>query len=121
MNLSDLGYSKDIPVQSSIREVPASMPNTSKIYAVCKRTLDIILALIGLIILSPGFIILSIFYLYGENKGPLIFKQKRVGKNGKVFFIYKFRSMVVDADKKLKENRILYQRALAKMLYPLKL
>lgn len=110
MNLSDLGYSKDIPVQSSIREVPASMPNTSKIYAVCKRTLDIILALIGLIMLSPGFIILSIFYLYGENKGPLIFKQKRVGKNGKVFFIYKFRSMVVDADKKLKENKILYQK-----------
>ncbi|MED4963619.1 sugar transferase [Heyndrickxia coagulans] len=86
------------------------MPNTSKIYAVCKRTLDIILALIGLIMLSPGFIILSIFYLYGENKGPLIFKQKRVGKNGKVFFIYKFRSMVVDADKKLKENKILYQK-----------
>lgn len=112
MNLSDLGYSKDITVHSTVKEAPAKLRNASLLHAVCKRCLDIVFAFIGLILLSPVFLTISVFYLFGENRGPLIFKQKRVGKNGELFYIYKFRSMIVDADKKLKANKLLYQKYL---------
>ena len=46
----------------------------------------------------------------GENRGPVFFKQDRIGINGEKFYIYKFRSMVVNAEKKLKENEVLYQK-----------
>lgn len=64
-----------------------------------KRLMDIILSLIGIVILSPVFIILSIWIKMDSN-GPAVFKQIRVGKDGKDFTIYKFRTMVVDAEKK---------------------
>lgn len=64
-----------------------------------KRIMDIVLSTIGIIILSPLFIILSI-WIKMDSKGPAIFKQTRVGLNGKNFTIYKFRTMVVNADKK---------------------
>ena len=69
-----------------------------KFYFVIKRILDIIFSLLGLIILSPILLIVAIAIKI-ESKGPVIFKQKRIGKNGKVFNIYKFRSMVVGAEK----------------------
>nr|WP_254901219.1 sugar transferase [Tuberibacillus sp. Marseille-P3662] len=75
-----------------------------------KRTIDIIGAIVGLILSSPIFLVISIFYAFGENKGPVLFTQQRVGRSGKMFKIYKFRSMVVDADKRLKENKVLYQK-----------
>lgn len=78
----------------------------------CKRTIDLVISIISLIILSPLFLFIGFFYLFGENKGPLIFKQKRVGKNGELFYIYKFRSMIVDADEKLKANKVFYQKYL---------
>lgn len=64
-----------------------------------KRLLDLILSSIGIILLSPVFIILSI-WIKVDSKGPAIFKQIRVGKDGKDFTIYKFRTMVVNAEKK---------------------
>lgn len=72
--------------------------NVNKKYLAVKRIIDIILSFIGLIILSPLFIILSII-IKCESKGPVFFKQERIGKNGKMFKIYKFRSMVVGAEK----------------------
>lgn len=62
-----------------------------------KNILDFILAFIGFIILLPFFIIFSIIIKL-ESKGPIFFKQERIGKNGKVFKIYKFRSMIVGAE-----------------------
>ena len=62
------------------------------IYIVIKRIIDFIAALLFLIILSPVFLIVSIAIKL-DSKGPVIFKQKRVGKNGKIFNLYKFRSM----------------------------
>lgn len=62
-----------------------------------KRILDIIFSLIFLIILSPVFLITAIAIKI-DSKGPIIFKQERIGKDGKVFKIYKFRSMVVNAE-----------------------
>ena len=67
-----------------------------------KRTFDIVFSLIALIILSPVFIITAIAIKL-ESKGPVMFKSKRVGTNYTVFDFLKFRSMFVDADKRLKE------------------
>lgn len=67
-----------------------------------KRTFDILFSLIALIILSPVFIITAIAIKL-ESEGPVMFKSKRVGTNYTVFDFLKFRSMFVDADKRLKE------------------
>jgi Sugar transferases involved in lipopolysaccharide synthesis len=64
-----------------------------------KRLMDIILSMIGIIILSPVFIVLAI-WIKMDSKGPAVFKQIRVGKDGEDFTIYKFRTMIVDAEKK---------------------
>lgn len=60
-----------------------------------KRMIDFILSLIGLIILSPVFIILCIWITI-DSRGPILFKQKRFGKNKSFFYIYKFRTMRID-------------------------
>ena len=63
------------------------------------RFFDFILSLVGLVVLAPIFIVLAI-WIKTDSKGPVFYKQVRVGKNGKDFGLFKFRSMVVDADKK---------------------
>lgn len=75
-----------------------------------KRSIDIVGAVVGLILTSPIFLVISLLYLFGENKGPVFFKQIRIGKDGENFNIYKFRSMVVNAEEKLKQNKILYKK-----------
>ncbi|GAB6431308.1 hypothetical protein bcgnr5380_12360 [Bacillus cereus] len=57
--------------------------NQSIVYLFFKRILDFIGAIIGLVIFSPIFIVISILYMWGDNKGPVFFKQVRMGKNGK--------------------------------------
>lgn len=66
-------------------------------YLAIKRILDVIISLIGLIVLSL-FLVLVAITIKLESEGPVVFKQKRLGKNGKVFEIYKFRTMVVGAE-----------------------
>lgn len=66
-------------------------------YKKIKRVLDIIFSFVALVLLLPVFLIVSIA-IKVESKGPVIFKQERLGKNGTVFKIYKFRSMVVGAE-----------------------
>lgn len=63
------------------------------------RAFDIIFSFVGLIILSPFFLILSLWVKL-TSKGPILYKQKRVGMGGKEFSLFKFRSMYVDADKR---------------------
>lgn len=65
---------------------------------VIKRTFDIISSSIGIILLSPLLIIISI-RIKVSSTGPVFFKQKRVGLNGEVFDILKYRTMVVNAEK----------------------
>ncbi|MBR6287676.1 MAG: sugar transferase [Bacteroidaceae bacterium] len=67
-----------------------------------KRTFDIVFASCALIALSPVFIITALAIMI-ESKGPIWYKSKRVGTNYKIFDFLKFRSMFVDADKRLKE------------------
>ncbi|MFW3626313.1 sugar transferase [Aerococcus viridans] len=64
-------------------------------YIYIKRIIDFIISLTALIVLSPMFIILAI-WIKSNSSGPVFFKQKRVGKNKKLFNIYKFRSMRSD-------------------------
>ncbi len=66
-------------------------------YKVVKRAMDFIIALCALIILSPVMLIVAII-IKATSPGPVFFKQKRIGKDGKVFEIYKFRSMCVGAE-----------------------
>ncbi|MGG7142791.1 sugar transferase [Clostridium nigeriense] len=70
----------------------------SKLNQVVKRIFDFLLSLFGIIILSPIFIIVSIAIKL-DSKGSILFLQKRVGRYGKEFDIYKFRTMVTDAEK----------------------
>ena len=63
------------------------------------RFFDFILGLVGLVVLAPIFIMLAI-WIKIDSKGPVFYKQVRVGQNGIDFGLFKFRSMVVDADKK---------------------
>ncbi|WP_302652639.1 sugar transferase [uncultured Clostridium sp.] len=72
------------------------------LYEVIKRIIDIVASFIGIILLSPLILIVSILIKL-ESKGEVIFKQKRVGLNGKEFYMYKFRSMVINAEE-LKEQ-----------------
>ena len=67
-------------------------------YNLAKRIGDILLSLIALIILSP-LLLLTALLIKIEDRGPVFFRQKRCTKNGKVFEILKFRSMIVDAEK----------------------
>jgi len=69
----------------------------SILYLIGKRAMDIVASLFGLIILSPLLILVSILIKL-ESSGPILFKQERVGLKGKNFVMYKFRSMVINAE-----------------------
>ena len=72
-------------------------------YQIIKRLFDIICALIGLVLMIPITWIVKICYVLTGDFKTIFYAQKRIGKNGKIFYLYKFRSMVPDADKVLKE------------------
>lgn len=71
-------------------------------YHFFKRLFDEILSILAIILLIPVFIIVAILIKLDDPQGPIFYSQIRIGKNGLPFRMYKFRSMVVDADKKLK-------------------
>lgn len=70
-----------------------------RVQFIIKRIMDFILSLIGIIILLPIYLIIAIAIKL-DSKGPILFKQVRVGKDNKNFLIYKFRTMVVSAESK---------------------
>lgn len=73
------------------------------IYRGSKRIFDFVASLFGLIILSPLFLIVAIAIKMEDPKGPVFYSQVRLGKKQSPFKMYKFRSMIVDADKRLKD------------------
>lgn len=79
-----------------IMRVQRYSPNIG--YLLFKRLFDIVSSLLGLIVLSPVFLITAIAIKLSDN-GPVLYKQERLTKNGKKFMIHKFRSMKVDAEK----------------------
>lgn len=68
-----------------------------KFNMVLKRVLDLVLTIIGTIIISPILLVIAIAIKL-SSKGPILFKQDRLGYHGKVFKIYKFRTMIVNAE-----------------------
>ncbi|MBU3134085.1 sugar transferase [Clostridium gasigenes] len=80
-----------------MQQIEVTIENENKLYLFSKRTLDIVASLIGLIVLSPIIVITGILIRI-ESKGPIIFSQKRIGLNGRKFKMYKFRSMVLNAE-----------------------
>ncbi|MCI8362656.1 MAG: sugar transferase [Clostridia bacterium] len=70
-------------------------------YKFVKRTIDILASIIGIILLLPITSIIWIANILVKDNGPIFFKQERIGKDGEFFKLYKYRSMVVDADDKL--------------------
>ncbi|WP_255293392.1 sugar transferase [Priestia megaterium] len=72
-----------------------------KSYLFLKRCVDIIFSIVGLALLSPLFVIIALCIKCEDSRGPIFFSQTRVGKNEKQFTMYKFRSMVSDAEKQL--------------------
>ena len=81
-------------------ELKNNLANTFNYFL--KRTMDYLLSLALLLLVIPILIIISLLIKI-TSKGPVIFSQERVGKGGKVFRCYKFRTMYVDAEKKLKQ------------------
>ena len=74
------------------------------LYKVVKRMIDILGGLVGCVLLVP--ITMAVYIarkVLKEDDGPMFYEQLRVGKNGKEFRFYKFRSMVMNADKKLEK------------------
>lgn len=78
-------------------------------YEKIKRFFDICLSAAALVVLSPLLLVIAIL-IYLEDKGPVIYSQTRIGKDGRAFKLYKFRSMCVDADEKLKDLQKLNER-----------
>lgn len=95
-------------MDSSIDYVAHNISLRRYLYFGIKRLFDILVALIGCLFLLPIILIVKISYLLQKDFNSIFFKQQRIGKNGKIFYLYKFRSMVPNADamleKMLKED-----------------
>ena len=91
--------------------------NKKRIYEISKRAIDIIGAGSGLLLLSPVIAIVACAVKF-TSKGPVFFSQKRVGKNGELFDMYKFRSMVVNAEE-LKE-KLAHQNEMSGPMFKMK-
>lgn len=84
------------------RDISVSFEYKPKpVFDIFKRVFDIVASLIGIIILILPFAVISLLIVIDDRKAGPIFVQNRVGKNGKIFKIYKFRTMCADAEQKL--------------------
>ena len=90
---------------TAVTEAPVKVEeltgSTSRAYKFIKRAFDIVASAAGLVVLSPLFLIVSILIVLDDPEASPIFVQTRVGKDGKKFRFYKFRSMVADAEDQL--------------------
>ena len=103
----DFYYSVDAhSYVSSIGNYPVLTYHTVVLNSVSraiKRAMDVIGSIVGIILFSPVMLVTAIAIKAEDRKGPIIFKQIRVGQNGRQFRIYKFRSMYKDAEERKKE------------------
>ena len=95
--------------EMAINDVSVFFSIKRAIYSFIKRFFDILCSLVGIIVLIPLSIIIKISYVLTGDFNSIFFTQNRIGKNGKEFKLFKFRTMVVNADevlfKLLKENK----------------
>lgn len=88
---------KYVDIEGEIRERKYIEKIKTLIFAGAKFIFDRIVSILGLILLSPIILIISILIKI-DSKGPILFKQERTGKNGENFYVYKFRTMVLEND-----------------------
>lgn len=91
---------------------PRELVYVSHIYAFDKRLTDIVISLLALIALSPLILVLSVLIFIQDGHSPF-YKQVRIGQYGKKFGMYKFRSMIFNADQVLKSDPELYKKYIA--------
>lgn len=96
-------YIKPYPKREEIKERKSSpkIDKQTRAYLIIKRIFDILASIIGIIILLPVLLVVKISYLKEKDYAPIIFKQARIGKDGKIFEFYKLRSMIPNADEVL--------------------
>lgn len=80
-------------LEDLIRQNQIKLTKNQKIYLKVKQILDFICALLAMVVLSPVFLIVAVAIKMDSPKESILFKQERVGQNGKLFWLYKFRSM----------------------------
>ena len=99
--------SKDefVKLENDVLETAVNYDTQKKsvFFQIIKRVIDIFCSLFGLIILSPVFLVVAFLIKKENKKGSVFFSQQRVGKNGGLFTMYKFRSMCPDAEDKLSD------------------
>lgn len=101
MNIITCETTENIETTSLITQSDVKTKISKKVYIKIKRVIDVILASVALILLSPLFAIIAIAIKI-DSKGPVFFAHKRIGKNGKIIKLYKFRSMVINAEELIK-------------------
>ena len=101
----NLEYAANDNITSLVPENAFEVPKktTKKIDKILKRTLDIIISFFGILALIPITVAIYISNIICKDKGPIFYTQYRIGQNGKIFKMYKYRSMVVGADEKLEK------------------
>lgn len=97
-------------LKKEIGEEPITGIEDRLSYRFVKRAFDIVFSAAVLVFFCWLFAVIAILIKIDDPKGPVLFKQERVGKNGKTFNMYKFRSMCVDAEGRLAELRELNER-----------
>lgn len=97
-------------LKAELGDEPITGTDDRIVYRLVKRTFDIVFSVAVLVLLSWLFVIIAILVKVDDPKGPVLFKQTRVGKNGIEFEILKFRSMCVDAEEKLADLKELNEK-----------
>lgn len=103
---ADINYGIENIVTALVPMIPDNQtkkPSKLKLENCTKRFIDIIGGLCGILVLIPLTVCIYIANLISGDYGPIFYTQKRIGKNGKIFKMYKYRSMVVNAEEKLEQ------------------
>lgn len=104
MSSNPRGSEAEVILENPIYEKNlADNRNKDQVYLFMKRITDIAGSLVGLILLFPLFLLIAILIKLEDPKGPIFFRQLRVGENEKTFYMYKFRSMVYNAEELLEQ------------------
>ena len=94
-----------IEVKNQYNTIPENLLGKIKLYTslTIKRIIDIIGAIVGVLFLIPITVVIAIVNFINKEDGPIFYTQERIGKDGKLFKMYKFRTMVVGADEILEK------------------
>lgn len=97
------GWKKAAGTGSSYKDAVRPRTQNGSLYLAAKRSMDVCLSVMGLIYLIPLFVVLALLIKLEDPRGSVFFSQTRIGKDGKPFRMYKFRSMITNAEEMLKD------------------